>query len=301
MPETPHSEFILSDARDDWWNHDFLALMASRLGIARARKILDVGAGHGHWGQLWAPYLADEAAVVGVDAEPRWVEAATKRAVDLGLAPRFSYVLGRAEALPAADASFDMVTCQTLLMHVGDPAKVIAEMKRVLAPGGLLLLSEPNNIANLLLLDSTQQGLGVAQIVALLRFHLTCNEGRKQLGEGDYAIGDRLPQLLADAGVLDVRVHMNDHTAPIFRGPNNHPRHWAALEQKAANIEAGAWLWARDAAARLYVAGGGAMSQFGKDYEVFMNGAHEFVRSIHALNYSATGGAQHYLISGRIN
>ena len=56
---------------------------------------------------------------------------------------RFRYRVADAKTLPFPDASFDLVTCQTLLIHLADPSAVIAEMARVARPGGLVLAAEP--------------------------------------------------------------------------------------------------------------------------------------------------------------
>jgi len=71
-----------------------------------------------------------------------------------GIGCRCEYGMGAAERLPFADATFDLVTCQTVLMHIADVAVALTEMVRVLAPGGLLLAAEPNNLAGTLVLDS---------------------------------------------------------------------------------------------------------------------------------------------------
>lgn len=299
MHDARHSEFILSDARDGWWNEDFLELVATRLRLGDARRLLDVGAGHGHWGQLWAPYLSPEAQLVGIERESRWVERATQRSEELGLAERFTYRQGRAEELPVADASFDVVTCQTLLMHLAKPVAAIREMKRVLAPGGTLLLAEPDNLANLLAGDSVRRAAGLAAQLALVRFQHRCNDGRRALGEGDHAIGQRLPQLLVDEGMLDIRVLLNDRASPSFVGATAHPAHQRALEEKAVNIERRAWLWDRATASRLYRAGGGTLEEFEVDFAAFMDDAERFVSALRAGSYSSAGGAIHYLVSAR--
>ena len=47
-----HSAEYFGDTRDYWWNADFLELMGKRLSLDRARDVLDVGCGVGHWGRL---------------------------------------------------------------------------------------------------------------------------------------------------------------------------------------------------------------------------------------------------------
>jgi SAM-dependent methyltransferase len=52
-------------------------------------------------------------------------------------------IVGSAEALPVPDATFDVVMCTMVLEHVVDPRKVLAEARRVLAPGGRIVLTVP--------------------------------------------------------------------------------------------------------------------------------------------------------------
>ena len=137
----PHSATYFDEQRDFWWNDDFLRLVAARIGLELVRSVLEVGAGLGHWGSTLLEVLSPEACVVGVERDPRWVIQAGERVDELGLTGRCRYVQGVAEALPFKDESFDLVTCQTLLIHVADPTAVIREMRRVVRPGGLLLRS----------------------------------------------------------------------------------------------------------------------------------------------------------------
>jgi ubiquinone/menaquinone biosynthesis C-methylase UbiE len=138
-----HSAEYFGDTRDHWWNLDFLELIGKRLSLDRANDVLDVGSGVGHWGQLLANVIPRSARVQGVDRDPLWVEKAAARAAACGLAARFTYQVAVAEKLPFADASFDLVTCQTVLIHLPDPRAAVDEMLRVARPGGLILAAEP--------------------------------------------------------------------------------------------------------------------------------------------------------------
>jgi SAM-dependent methyltransferase len=64
-------------------------------------------------------------------------------AVDLRRTPLVS-VVARGEQIPLADASFDLAICTQMLEYVAEPAGVIAEIHRVLKPGGYLMLSVPS-------------------------------------------------------------------------------------------------------------------------------------------------------------
>jgi ubiquinone/menaquinone biosynthesis C-methylase UbiE len=67
-------------------------------------------------------------------------ERARRRTADSGA--RVAVVAGRAEELPFADASFDAAVSAFVLCTVADPAAALAELRRVLVPGGTLLLLE---------------------------------------------------------------------------------------------------------------------------------------------------------------
>ena len=114
--------------RDLFWNHDFLSLMARRWRLAEVRDALDVGCGAGHWGRALIKHLPAAARVTGVDLEARFCELARHEAAARGLDERLDYLQGGVEALPFPADSFDLVTCQTLLIHVADVEAALTEM-----------------------------------------------------------------------------------------------------------------------------------------------------------------------------
>jgi demethylmenaquinone methyltransferase/2-methoxy-6-polyprenyl-1,4-benzoquinol methylase len=74
--------------------------------------------------------------VVGVDPSPEMLETARRRLARAGVADRVELVEARAESLPFDDASFDALTFTYLLRYVDDPAATLAELVRVVRPGG---------------------------------------------------------------------------------------------------------------------------------------------------------------------
>ena len=113
-----------------------------RLAVGPDDRVLDVGAGGGGDVLRLAAAVGGACSVVGVDSDPVMVEAATRRARAQGLEARARFFQGDAHTLPFADGAFDAVRCERLLVHVADPARVIAEMMRVLRPGGRLVTAE---------------------------------------------------------------------------------------------------------------------------------------------------------------
>lgn len=102
--------------------------------------LLDVGCGPGIDTVALARLAGPASRVDGVDADPAMIGAARARAESAGLADRVRHHVGRADALPFADASFDAVRAERLLQHVADPAAVVTEMGRVAAPDASIVL-----------------------------------------------------------------------------------------------------------------------------------------------------------------
>lgn len=294
----PHSAAYFNEQREFWWNRDYLQLVATRIGFERVRSVLDVGAGLGHWASTLLGVLSPEASVVGVERDPRWVNRAGERADELGLTDRCSYVRGLAEALPFEDQSFDLVTCQTLLIHVADPAAVISEMRRVVRPGGFLLLSEPNNLAGMLVADSTTAGKPVAELMEQIAFALICERGKAAVGEGDSSVGDLLPGMLAEAGLIDIQCMLNDRTFALT-APYEPDDQRALRDVIIANAESNWWVWSREEAKRYFLAGGGHENEFEPRWERRLKESRETARELTASRLHTGGGGIHYLVSGR--
>ena len=91
-------------------------------------SVLDVGCGIGFVSQLYPSFD-----ITGVDISDGMLERNP-----------YKWVKAPAEALPFPDASFDWVVCRSLLHHLEDPSKGLAEMVRVLKPGGRWVAWEPN-------------------------------------------------------------------------------------------------------------------------------------------------------------
>jgi SAM-dependent methyltransferase len=99
-------------------------------------RILDIGTGTG-----WAARLAAwrGGTVTGVDIAPGMLDAA--ETLSAGLDPRPVFQRAAAEALPFPDESFDGVISTYGVIFSNDPSKAVAEMARVLRPGGRLALA----------------------------------------------------------------------------------------------------------------------------------------------------------------
>lgn len=101
----------------------------------RYRRVLVDGCGVGMYARALLPY-AD--AVWGLDIEAEHLEIAAHNV------PGARFQLGAGEALPYADGAFDLVLSHEVLEHVQDDRATVAEMVRVLAPGGRAVIFTPN-------------------------------------------------------------------------------------------------------------------------------------------------------------
>jgi SAM-dependent methyltransferase len=293
-----HSAEYFGDTRNYWWNLDFLELMGKRLSLDRVQDLLDVGCGVGHWGQLLAKLIPSNARVHGVDRDPLWVEKAAERAAAHGFADRFNYQVAVAEKLPFADASFDLVTCQTVLIHMSDPGAAIDEMVRVARPGGLILAAEPNNVARALTFDSASFHDPVDEILAHARLWLICERGKAALGEGNNSIGDLVPGLFAERGLVNVCVYLNDK-ASILLPPYNNPEQRAMLEERSDFNLRDFWLWSLEDTRRYFLAGGGREVEFDALWLVAIGSNNKFEKAIADRTYAGAGAAITYLVAGR--
>jgi len=86
------------------------------------------------------PYYHEDVHVTGIDVSPAMLEIGRRRATALGRA--IDLRLGDAQALKFPDGSFDTVVCTLSLCSIPDARRAVAEAKRVLRPGGHMLLLE---------------------------------------------------------------------------------------------------------------------------------------------------------------
>ena len=294
-----HSAEYFGDTRDHWWNADFLRLMAQRWKLDAVQQVLDVGCGVGHWGGVLATVLPPTARITGIDRDPVWVEKAGQRAAKRNDPQRFSYVAGEVQRLPFPDHTFDLTTCQTVLIHVPDPAAALAEMIRVTKPGGLVAVAEPNNVASNLHVDSVSSTTAIEELVELVRFHLTCERGKANLGLGNNSVGDLLPGIFAASGRLEgIEVYLNDKVATLLP-PYASEAERALVEEARLNEARDFWWWSLEETRQYYRAGGGDDRSFALHWERAMTARTAVAQAMLAGTYANTDGSVCYLVSGR--
>lgn len=126
-----HGQFVL----------DRRARLVRPLLPTRAGHLVDFGCGNG--AQTFR-FLDHFEQVTGVDVVAAELAAFTAESRRLGLAARVRTVLTDGGPLPLADGCADVVTSFTVLEHVGDECAALRELRRVLKPDGLLIVTVPN-------------------------------------------------------------------------------------------------------------------------------------------------------------
>jgi len=156
------------------------------LGLGPEQRVLEVACGSG--GVTCRLAQETGAGCVGVDINPHGIEAAERRAAELGLTSRVSFrVTDAARPLPFPDQSFDAILCNDSINHLPERLEVLRDWHRVLRPGGRLLFTDPIVVTGQL----TNEEVRVRSSVGFFLFTPAgCNE-----------------RLLAESGFVAAEVH----------------------------------------------------------------------------------------------
>lgn len=123
---------ILSFGQNGRWRER----LVTQIATDQPQTILDVATGTA--GVAIGLARRTGANVTGIDLTESMLARGRERVRAAGLDDRISLQVGRAEELPFSNASFDAVTFTYLLRYVNDPAATVAELARVVRPGGIL-------------------------------------------------------------------------------------------------------------------------------------------------------------------
>ncbi len=123
--------FVGGDTRQE-----HLHRYAMALEMAAGKNILDIACGEGYGVYLLSKKAAQ---VTGIDIDHATIEKARAKYK----ASNITFKQGSVLAIDAGNAVFDMVTCFETLEHTDEHDKLLAELKRVLKPGGILFISTP--------------------------------------------------------------------------------------------------------------------------------------------------------------
>lgn len=138
---------LMSGGLHRLWKRFAIAAAAVRPG----QRVLDLAGGSGDLTRLLAHAVGPTGEVVLADINPRMLAVGRDRLLDAGVVGNVRFVQADAEALPFADRAFDLVTIAFGLRNVTHKAQALAEIRRVLRPGGRLCVLEFSRVESPLL------------------------------------------------------------------------------------------------------------------------------------------------------
>jgi ubiquinone/menaquinone biosynthesis C-methylase UbiE len=158
-----------------------------RLDVTSATRVLEVGCGPGFITRELLLVFPD-AAITAIELDPGLLAmAATSR---LGTDPRVTFIQGDVTEAPLAEESFDVVLVRMVLQHVPDPVSFLESVRRALAPGGRLVVTD---------IDDRQWGFTDPPIAGLEAMQRKRAALQARLG-GNREIVGHLPRLLHQVG-----------------------------------------------------------------------------------------------------
>lgn len=116
-----------------------MKLLKNKLANYSAGKILDIGTGPGKFISTLIDSFADYDEAIGIDVDQKAIEDARKK---FNNNQRVSFILNNSDKLPFPDDYFDTVSLSNTLHHLANYDEMIAEMLRVLKPGGMIIINE---------------------------------------------------------------------------------------------------------------------------------------------------------------
>ena len=119
------------------------------------KDVLDIACGEGYGSHMMSNIAAN---VVGVDISPEVIAHARNRYGD-----KVTFSVGSCTDIPLSSASFDVVVSFETLEHLAGHEQMLKEVKRVLRPGGVLILSSPDKL-NYTILPKTQNPFHVREL-----------------------------------------------------------------------------------------------------------------------------------------
>lgn len=119
--------------------NEHLHRYAQALDIVGGKVVLDIACGEGYGSNLLSGFSKE---VTGVDIDEATVAGAKEKYRN----PNLQFLTGSASEIPCADAYFDVVISFETIEHHDQHDKMMQEIKRVLKPGGLLMISSPDKL-----------------------------------------------------------------------------------------------------------------------------------------------------------
>lgn len=296
----PHSIEYFKEFRDYWWNDDYLELLAGRLNLNKCRFMTDVGCGRGYLGFKFAQYLSENAISCGFDLENLHIEEANKRLAYFENEKniQFNFKVGNAYNLPLENDISEITICQTLLVHLDKPQKVINEMKRITKKNSYVVAVEPNSIVNNLIFDNVLEP-DIKKNLFFIETRMIIEKGKQLAGDGQASIGDKLPNMFLKAGLEDVNVWIADKANCILP-PYNSDEKIARVEEYLSWTNRARLESEYKFQLNYYILGGGKKTTFDEYWDMFLEYCKKIEDRLLKESYVFSGGGVLYIVAGRV-
>ncbi len=294
--EVGHSEEFFTEDRNHWFNRDFLDLMAKRWDLNQYSSILDIGAGLCHWTKLLVPYMKSNVQITALDNDAKWAKGSHEISTHFKqLGAKINFVKGNAHALPFKDNTFDVVTCQTVLIHIKDPELALKEMKRVVKKGGIVICSEPNNRIQSLLQDTSNQNDNIDVVLQRVKQTIAIEKYKLQQNQGNNSFGDLLTGTMNGLDFKNIQAYLNDKLVSIYP-PYDTREQQAKINSFLKWGKSDSEIQTFDKAYQT-AAGSNEYPDFLKKH-TSLGSDNKVVKDIKAQNYASGGASLLYLVSG---
>ncbi len=190
---------------------DTLCNILNELPIAIGASVLDLACGDGVYSCWLARRVTNAGIVVSTDISNDWLQVATDTALTSdGLKSPIVRCQSDAACLPFDDNRFDLVWCAQSLYSLPDAAVALAEMTRVVKPGGIVALLENDSLHHILLPWPAELEIEVRR-AELEAFKNESDDPEK------FYVGRRLRPLLEQSGLIELveRPHATSRATPV--------------------------------------------------------------------------------------
>lgn len=189
------------------------------------KSVADVGCGTGLVSASFAKRVGATGKVVGIDSAPDTLAIARKMN-DATNIKGIEWHNGDAYATGLADNTYDVVYCRLLLLHLKEPARAVAEMRRIAKPGGLVICEDLATI--------NTQTYPIDSPIKTIQERIK-NMAAKQ--GTDWDIGLALPSLFKSLGLTDIKI--STHQPGHLTGEGKRLAEYTFLEAVPKMIAAG--------------------------------------------------------------
>ncbi len=193
-------------------------------GLKEGMRVADFGCGVGMVTRMLGEMVGPSGSVVGIDIGPAQLDEAAKWCCQGGL-ENCSFVAASAENTGLPANSFDLVYCRFLLLHLPDPLSCLLEMRRVLKPGGILVVE-----------DGDLKSAGSIPPSAHDEFANLFGQFGPLRGL-NYSLANDLYHMVKRMGFVDPKLEI--HQPALLEGDDPHFLEWSVVEAAAAFVNAG--------------------------------------------------------------